>query len=136
MYQPTNNYGFYPQIQTQQTLKGRPVASLDEVRATSIDFDGSVFYFPDLANKKIYTKQINVDGTSTLNMYELQPIPEPVPQNSVVLNENYITREEFEKALEQIKNNLSVIKPQTTNTIQQSASDNNSTSVNNSSYGF
>jgi hypothetical protein len=56
-------------------LKGRPVASLDEVRATSIDFDGSIFYFPDLANKRIYTKQINVDGTSTLNMYELKPIP-------------------------------------------------------------
>ena len=37
-------------------LKGRPVASLEEARAMSIDFDGSVFFFPDLANKKIYTK--------------------------------------------------------------------------------
>jgi hypothetical protein len=37
-------------------LKGRPVASLDEAKATSIDFDGSVFYFPDLANRRIYTK--------------------------------------------------------------------------------
>lgn len=42
----------------------RPVSSIDEVRAASIDFDGSVFYFPDLANKKIYTKQINMDGTA------------------------------------------------------------------------
>lgn len=105
MYQPLNNYGIYPQAQNQQTLKGRPVASLDEVRATSVDFDGSVFYFPDLANKKIYTKQINIDGTSTLNMYELTPIPEPT-QVTQLSNENYVTREEFEKALEQIKNNL------------------------------
>jgi hypothetical protein len=37
-------------------LKGRPVTSIDEARAASIDFDGSVFYFPDVANKCIYTK--------------------------------------------------------------------------------
>jgi hypothetical protein len=60
------------------------------VRATSIDFDGSVFYFPDLANKRIYTKQINLDGTSTLNVYELKIMP--VDQGTG----NYITREEFD----------------------------------------
>jgi len=73
-------------------LKGRPVSSLDEARATSIDFDGSVFYFPDLANKRIYTKQINVDGTATLLMYELKELPSGVPEDS----SNYITRQEFE----------------------------------------
>jgi hypothetical protein len=51
------------------------VSSLEEARATSIDFDGSIFYFPDLANRKIYTKQINLDGTATLNMYELRELP-------------------------------------------------------------
>lgn len=56
-------------------LKGRPVSSLEEARATTIDFDGSVFFFPDLANKRIYTKQINMDGTASLNMYELQALP-------------------------------------------------------------
>jgi len=56
-------------------LKGRPVASLEEARASSIDFDGSVFYFHDLANKRIYTIQINMDGTSTLLMYELKELP-------------------------------------------------------------
>ena len=40
----------------------RPVSSLDEVKASSIDFDGSIFYFPDAANQTIYTKQINLDG--------------------------------------------------------------------------
>jgi hypothetical protein len=51
------------------------VSSLEEARATSIDFDGSIFYFPDLANRRIYTKQINLDGTVTLNMYELKAMP-------------------------------------------------------------
>ena len=83
-------------------LKGRPVSSLDEVRATSIDFEGSVFFFPDLANKRIYTKQINMDGTATLNMYELQEIP--VPQQFPV--GDYITRREFEEALIGIKQAL------------------------------
>jgi hypothetical protein len=52
-------------------LKGKPVASIEEARATSIDFDGSIFFFPDLANKRIYTKQINMDGTATMQCYEL-----------------------------------------------------------------
>ena len=83
-------------------LKGRPVSSLEEVRATGIDFDGSVFFFPDLANKKIYTKQINMDGTASLNMYELKSLPEPIPQD----NSSYITREEFEAALAQLRASL------------------------------
>ena len=89
----------YVEQQPQIGIKGRPVSSLEEVRATSIDFDGSIFYFPDIANKKIYTKQINLDGTSTLNVYELKNIPaEPV-----VNLEQYVTREEFETALSQMK---------------------------------
>jgi hypothetical protein len=62
-------------VQPQTYLKGRLVSSLEEARATSIDFDGSIFYFPDLANRRIYTKQINLDGTATLNMYELKAMP-------------------------------------------------------------
>ncbi len=62
MYQ--NNYSYYPQAPQNQNvrfptytgLKGRPVSSIEEARAQSIDFDGSVFYFPDIANKRIYTK--------------------------------------------------------------------------------
>ena len=78
-------------------LKGRPVSSIDEVRATSIDFDGSVFYFPDLANKKIYTKQFNLDGTVSLLMYSLTEIPvnSPTPQD-------FVTRQEFEALLAQL----------------------------------
>ena len=103
-YQPnlpqTANYQQPPrQITTPIGLKGRPVSSIDEARATSIDFDGSVFYFPDLANKCIYTKQINLDGTATLLMYKLKEIP-------VTEQPNFVTREEFENTITQLKNLL------------------------------
>lgn len=70
---PTN----YPQPQyNQQFLKGRAVTSIDEAKAAMIDLDGSVFIFPDISNKSIYTKQINLDGTASINTYKLvQDIP-------------------------------------------------------------
>jgi hypothetical protein len=94
---PAANYS--PAIRPTTGLKGRPVSSLEEARASSIDFDGTVFYFPDLANKRIYTKQINLDGSATLLMYELQEIP-------VETQPTYITREEFENTIAQLKNLL------------------------------
>lgn len=54
-----------------QGLKGRPVTSIDEAKASMIDLDGSVFVFPDYGNNKIYTKQINLDGTATIKTYTL-----------------------------------------------------------------
>ena len=100
MYQ--NYYQPNPQMQTQQrimptfpTLKGRPVSSIEEARASSVDFDGTVFYFPDLANKRIYTKHINIDGTASLLMYELKEIPVEQP--------SFVTREEFENTIGQLK---------------------------------
>lgn len=115
------NYNYYPQQnQTQNSLaqqppqnmymrqtpyymglKGRPVASLEEARASSIDFDGSVFYFPDIANHCIYTKQINIDGTATLCVYELSTTP--IENNST---QNFITREEFDTVISQLKSTL------------------------------
>ena len=80
-------------------IKGRPVASIEEARASIIDFDGSIFYFPDLANKRIYTKQINMDGTAILNMYELKEIPIETPSAGA----QYVTREEFEAAIQALR---------------------------------
>ena len=121
MYQ---NYNYYPQSQPQQVsqqqpiyqmssyrqappltgLKGRLVSSLEEARATSIDFDGSVFYFPDMANKRIYTKQINMDGTATLCVYELREMPVQKEDSVFVPSvEKFVTREEFERVLQQIQ---------------------------------
>lgn len=92
-YQPSFNYRYEQPIQT--GLKGRPVASIDEAKASMIDFDGSTFYFPDAAKKNIYAKRINIDGTSTLETYVLQEQPQvPEPQ--------YVTMETFQETINAI----------------------------------
>ena len=96
----TQQAAYRPPVQQVIGLKGRPVASIEEARAATFDFDGSIFFFPDLANKKIYTKQINMDGTMSLNMYEMKEVPTEEPNL-------FITREEFEKAMAQFQNQLS-----------------------------
>lgn len=104
-YVPQVNAG-YPNFKPMQylptswnpTSQVRPVTSLEEVKAYPIDFDGSVFYFPDVANKKIYTKFINMDGTVTINLYELKEMTADQPTDS-----SYITRTEFENVIAQLK---------------------------------
>lgn len=127
-------YNYYPPRQQQQPspqmqqmqmqqqippfLKGRPVSSLEEVKAIPIDFDGSIFYFPDIANRKIYTKQINLDGTATINMYEYKVIPiaqEPIQKDT---NNTYITRDEFEQSMEKIKEMFAAIPSSQTASMQ------------------
>lgn len=102
-----NNYGgtsIQPQmIQSQIMLKGRPVASFEEAKAQTVDFDGSVFFFPDLANNRIYTKQINLDGTMSLRVYELQDFA----VNTSNEFSSYVTREEFESTISKIHEKLS-----------------------------
>ena len=109
MYPNNNTIPYYqqrPMVTQQLGLKGRPVSSIEEARASGIDFDGSVFYFPDLANKRIYTKQINLDGTASLSMYELKELPPtPIDGNA------FITREEFNEAIETLRKQL--FSPQT-----------------------
>jgi len=91
MYYPQqmNQYCGNPYMQVQAGLKGRPVTSIEEVKAANVDFDGSLFIFPDVANGKIYTKKISLDGTAELNVYELGKIPS-------ISDNNFITRDEFE----------------------------------------
>lgn len=101
--QPQMSAPSYQRPQYQSGLRGRPVSSIEEARASTIDFDGSVFFFPDLANKRIYTKQINMDGTSTLLMYELKDVPVQAPSEPAG---NFVTREEFETVVAQLKEAL------------------------------
>lgn len=116
-----NNFNYYPQQQSslnnrqlpyqQQTpqsynLRGRPVSSFEEVRAMVIDFDGSIFYFPDLSNKRIYTKQIGMDGSAIFNMYELQEMPVNTNQE-----QTYITRKEFDSTISQLTAMLKMAQP-------------------------
>ena len=102
--QPLYQIPTYRQAPPQVGLKGRLVSSLEEARATSIDFDGSIFYFPDLANKRIYTKQINIDGTASLYVYELRELPiENETSGFVPSVEKFVTREEFERVLAELR---------------------------------
>lgn len=78
-------------------IKGRPVASFDEARAAQIDFDGSLHVFTDIGNKKIYTKQINLDGTATLHTYSL--VEDDTPTKEI----EYVTKSEFNQALVQLE---------------------------------
>lgn len=96
-YKPAPQYPQWTQ-QTPQLPQVRPVSSIEEVRACPIDFDGSVFYFADVANKRIYTKQINIDGTASINLYELK-VPTQADQNET----SYVTRQEFETVINQLK---------------------------------
>lgn len=83
-------------------IKGRPVVSIDEARASQIDLDGSLYVFPDLGNKKIYTKQINLDGTAAFNVFTLdagdRAAEEPTPA--------YVTKDELAVILDQFKASL------------------------------
>lgn len=101
--QPTPNIPIYQQQYSAAPpvgLKGRPVSSYEEARAMTIDFDGSTFFFPDLANKRIYTKQINMDGTASLFVYELRE--KPIEQPTVVVGD-FVTREEFDKVIKELR---------------------------------
>lgn len=121
------NYNYYPPRQQQQQqqpqippfLKGRPVSSLEEVRAIPIDFDGSVFYFPDIANRRIYTKQINLDGTALINMYEFKPIPVAQESTSNANTDSFVTREEFEETMSRIKEMFAAMPAQSPQPMQK-----------------
>ena len=88
-----------PQTTALAGLKGRPVSSFEEARVAQIDLDGSVSIFPDLGNKRIYTKRINVDGTAAISTYTLdeQPIE--------TVSSDYVSKTEFVE-LKQILDDL------------------------------
>lgn len=118
MYQTQQNYGYQQPYQVSRPtyqnnamsafsgIKGRPVTSFEEARASMIDFDGSVFYFPDLANRRIYTKQINIDGTALINVYELREVPVQQEQTPSIDFQNFVTRDEMNQAITQLREAL------------------------------
>lgn len=91
----------------QNLLKGRFVSSVDEVRAAQVDFDGSIFIFPDMANKKIYTKQIDLNGNVKLEEYDWVPIEKTAAVG------DFVTKQEFEETMAKVKEAISqVTQPQ------------------------
>ena len=92
------NYGMNRPMYGSAVIRVRPVGSIEEVKASPIDFDGSIFYFHDIVNKKIYTKQINLDGMVQIDAYELavpaQLSEEPEPA--------YVTKDELQAAMKSL----------------------------------
>ena len=119
MYQTQNqNYGYPQPYQVSRPtyqngamvypgIKGRPVSSFEEARASMVDFDGSVFYFPDLANRRIYTKQINMDGTALINVYEMKEMPIQQETPPTIDLQNFVTKDELNSAINQLREALS-----------------------------
>ena len=115
---PQQGYAQQP-TQPQLMIKGRPVSNEEEANAAMIDFDGSLFVFPDRAHGKIYTKQLGLDGNIVFCRYSLdsgacvdQPKSEGVP--GVDLS-GYATKEELSRGLEGIKSYLTQQLDQLTN---------------------
>ena len=92
--------------QQMQMIKGRPVSSLEEARASMIDLDGSMYVFTDVANKRIYTKQILLDGTAELKTYVL----EEQKQSQTNTNSSYVLQQDFEEAIEILTKQINKLK--------------------------
>lgn len=80
-------------------LRGRPVSSIDEVKAAQIELDGSLSIFPDVGNKYIYTKQLNPDGTASIKAYILAETPDAA-------GPGYVTKSELSQILSEFKASL------------------------------
>ena len=106
---PYDNYmGNRMNINTQslsqnQFLKCRPVSSKDEARAYQIDLDGSLWVFTDIGNNKIYTKQVNNDGTATFKTYTFTQDENPYNGPN-----DYVTRDQFNKVVQTL---MAAIRP-------------------------
>lgn len=104
MARPEATTYMMPQSAIPALIKGRPVSSLEEAKVAQVDLDGSISIFPDLGNKKIYTKRINADGTATLQTYSLDIAP--VQEESIYATKDEIS--ELKATLEEILSKLKV----------------------------
>ena len=95
-------YNPYQQQQAQTAIKGRPVSSYDEAKASLIDLDGSMFVFPDISNGCIYTKQIMLDGSAEIKTYKL------VSDNNT--QKEYVLKEQFEQTIEELKQTIETLR--------------------------
>ena len=113
---PFDNYmGVYQQQQQPQNhfFKCRPVSSKEEARACQIDLDGSLWIFTDPTHQRIYTKQIQTDGSAAFKTYVYQE------EQENTYGDDYVTKNDLARTVEYI---MSLIPAQQmTNTISQAA---------------
>lgn len=61
-----------------QTLKGRQVASVDEVKAAQVDFSGNISYYPCPNQNVIYAKYLDMNtGSAIILEFRPQPVQQP-----------------------------------------------------------
>lgn len=109
-YTPQNSF----QSPNQQTapaapiIKGRPVSNEEEANAAMIDFDGSLFIFPDKAHGKIYTKQLGLDGNIVFQRYSLDQPTTPMeqPRQEPIDLSGYAKQEDLEKMVTELKQKI------------------------------
>ena len=100
-----------PQTPAAPILKGRPVSNEEEANAAMIDFDGSLFVFPDKAHGKIYTKQLGLDGNIIFQRYSVDtPVAKPVEASPQTVDlSGYVREEDFNAAVQGLTEKLSKI---------------------------
>lgn len=100
----------YQQQAVQQYIKGRPVSSAEEAKASMIDLDGSLFVFPDVKNKLIYTKQIMLDGTAEFHTYRLVPEIKQNAQEQSTMNNQYVLDSDFRAVVGELNRKIELLK--------------------------
>ena len=93
-------------------IKCRAVTSIDEAKAAMIDLDGSLHVFTDIPHRKIYTKQINLDGTASLNTYSLDELTPPTQSGARVPNspkESGVSESVFTQTINSLQNRISTL---------------------------
>ena len=93
-------------------IKCRAVTSIDEAKAAMIDLDGSLHVFTDIPHRKIYTKQINLDGTASMNISSLDETPTPVQSGATVPNsakESSVPESIFTQTINSIQSRISAL---------------------------
>lgn len=106
-----NQYNAYMQPSSvqagpvQKFIKGRPVTCFEEAQGCAIDWDGSLHVFPDLANKRIYTKQVMPDGSCPIKYYVEQQLPQTTPSQ---VNEQPVSN----KIIEELQNKVAMLEQQ------------------------
>ena len=122
MNTPYENYVTTRQIvNSNQYLKCRPVSSKEEARAMQIDLDGSLWVFTDIGNQKIYTKQINNDGTATFKTYVFTE--DENPYNS----SEFVTKDEFNKVIQTLMASMNLTNGNAENNNENGKNNNNLT---------
>lgn len=99
---PTYPQQAYQMQQQPMLLKGRPVSNMEEANAALIDFDGTLFVFPDKTHDCIYTKQLGLDGNMIFTTYTRAQKTTPEEQNM----KSYVTQEEFDGKIKSVEDSL------------------------------